>query len=426
MAKLTNAQKNQLIYYKLKGRQYKNEEITPKYLDNLLSSYRELMRPNKTLEKETNDAKLLEQVLNGIKQYQNNYVDSKNYSLEDIVADAALNNLLLNLKEVNPHLFEGAGLITSSTDKVAQGAMLEDFMNEFITTVNAAFQGINFDSGDMIYRTGGMLDAINNKNLIQDIGNDVMQQTIDKFNKVINTAAFKSGKIIDKGGDSTTSRQKYIRKGTFAKVDVTTNQIDSKAIKVDNAGLNYEINITAQATMLEKVVSALSQATFTDKNYLSTKELHLGHTNPVRVFMTVADGDSSYKLYRYARMLNCMANHHGTHNSPELFYRIRAIYELTGGKQKVEQSYLKSSSESMLGDLITGAGRAKYLVVNNPQAGGFLKVIPTAELVKDIEYNLYYNQKLTSGEFLNSAKTGSMSMEQSLYSDISLKFSRIL
>ena len=125
-------------------------------------------------------------------------------------------------------------------------------------------------------------------------------------------------------------------------------------------------------------------------------------------------------------MLNCMANHHGTHNSPELFYRIRAIYELTGGKQKVEQSYLKSNSESMLGDLITGAGRAKYLVVNNPQAGGFLKVIPTAELVKDIEYNLYYNQKLTSGEFLNSAKTGSMSMEQSLYSDISLKFSRIL
>ena len=124
MAKLTNAQKNQLIYYKPKGRQYKNEEITPKYLDNLLSSYRELMRPNKTLEKETNDAKLLEQVLNGIKQYQNNYVDSKNYSLEDIVADAALNNLLLNLKEVNPHLFEGAGLITSSTDKVAQGAML--------------------------------------------------------------------------------------------------------------------------------------------------------------------------------------------------------------------------------------------------------------------------------------------------------------
>ena len=40
-------------------------------------------------------------------------------------------------------------------------------------------------------------------------------------------------------------RQKYIRKGTFAKVDITTNQIDSKAIKVDNAGLNYDITITA-------------------------------------------------------------------------------------------------------------------------------------------------------------------------------------
>lgn len=425
MAKLTNAQKNQLIYYKPKGRQYKNEEITPVYLTNLLNTYRALMQPDKTLEKETGDAALLEQVLNGIKQYQNNQVDSKNYSLEDIVADAALNNLLLNLKEVNPHLFEGAGLITSDTNKAAQGAMLEDFMNEFIATIDAAFQGIDFNSGNMIYRTGGMLDAINNKNLIQDIGNDVMQQTVDKFNKVMNIAAFKSGKIMKEGGSTTSSKQKYTREGSFAKVDVTSNQIDSKAIKVDNAGLNYEINITAQATMLEKVVNALSQATFTDKNYLSTKELHLGHTNPVRVFMTVADGDSSYKLYRYARMLNCMANHHGYHNSPELFYRIRAIYELTGGKQRVEQSYL-SSSQSALGDLITGVGRAKYLVVNNPQAGGFLKVIPTAELVKDIEYNLYYNQKLSSGDFLNSSKTGSMSMEQSLYSDISLKFSRIL
>lgn len=425
MAKLTNAQKNQLIYYKPKGRQYKNEEITPVYLTNLLNTYRALMRPDKTLEKETGDAALLEQVLNGIKQYQNNQVDSKNYSLEDIVADAALNNLLLNLKEVNPHLFEGAGLITSDTNKAAQGAMLEDFMNEFIATVDAAFQGIDFNSGNMIYRTGGMLDAINNKNLIQNIGNDVMQQTVDKFNKVMNIAAFKSGKIMKEGGSTTSSKQKYTREGSFAKVDVTSNQIDSKAIKTDNAGLNYEINITTQATILEKVVSVLSQATFTDKNYLSTKELHLGHTNPLRVFMTVADGDSSYKLYRYARMLNCMANHHGWHNSPELFYRIRAIYELTGGKQRVEQSYL-NSSQSALGDLITGVGRAKYLVVNNPQAGGFLKVIPTAELVKDIEYNLYYNQKLSSGDFLNSSKTGSMSMEQSLYSDISLKFSRIL
>ena len=320
MAKLTNAQKNQLIYYKPKGRQYKNEEITPVYLTNLLNTYRALMRPDKTLEKETGDAALLEQVLNGIKQYQNNQVDSKNYSLEDVVADAALNNLLLNLKEVNPHLFEGAGLITSDTNKAAQGAMLEDFMNEFIATIDAAFQGIDFESDNMIYRTGGMLDAINNKNLIQDIGNDVMQQTINQFNKTIDLAAFKSGKIIKEGGSTTASKQKYTRKNNFAQIDITSNQIDSKAIKIDNAGLNYEINITAQATMLEKVVSALSQATFTDKNYLSTKELHLGHTNPVRVFMTVADGDSSYKLYRYARMLNCMANHHGYHNSPDLFY----------------------------------------------------------------------------------------------------------
>ena len=38
MAKLTNAQKNQLVYYKQKGVSYKNEVNTPTYLNSLLET----------------------------------------------------------------------------------------------------------------------------------------------------------------------------------------------------------------------------------------------------------------------------------------------------------------------------------------------------------------------------------------------------
>ena len=201
--------------------------------------------------------------------------------------------------------------------------------------------------------------------------------------------------------------------------------VGSKMIKTDNVGLDYNITITATSTLLEKVVSALSMATFTDKNYLSTQTLHLGQTNPLRVFMVVANGDSTYKLYRYARMLNCMANHHsksGHEQVPATFYRIRAIYELTGGKQRVGNN--NSFLEDKIADIIQGANRAKYLVVNSPKADGYLRVIPTADIVDTIEYNLYFNRVQSSGDFLVSGNK--MSMEQALYSDISLKFDNII
>ena len=440
MAKqLTNVQKNQLIYYKPAGRQYKNEEATPDYLNKLLNEYRNLMRPKDTLKKEQEDAKLLEDVLNGIKKIQS--YNSQNASgqkpISDIISDLSLAQLLEQLSQVNPNLFKGTGLITSSSDKAYQGKLLEDFMSEFITSIDALFTNQSFNyvnSTNNYHSSGKMLDNINTKNFITDLGDNIINQTfgeVTKFTteKIFNLGSLKSS-TMKNIGKTTEDRQK-------ANIDIPglTQQVmikgkdsynvGSKMIKTDNVGLDYNITITATSTLLEKVVSALSMATFTDKNYLSTQTLHLGQTNPLRVFMVVANGDSTYKLYRYARMLNCMANHHsksGHEQVPATFYRIRAIYELTGGKQRVGNN--NSFLEDKIADIIQGANRAKYLVVNSPKADGYLRVIPTADIVDTIEYSLYFNRVQSSGDFLVSGNK--MSMEQALYSDISLKFDNVI
>ena len=397
------------------------------------------MRPKDTLKKEQEDAKLLEDVLNGIKKIQsyNSQNASDQKGISDIISDLSLAQLLEQLSQVNPNLFKGAGLITSSSDKAYQGKLLEDFMSEFITSIDALFTNQSFNyvnSTNNYHSSGKMLDNINTKNFITDLGDNIINQTfgeVTKFTteKIFNLGSLKSS-TMKNIGKTTEDRQK-------ANIDIPglTQQVmikgkdsynvGSKMIKTDNVGLDYNITITATSTLLEKVVSALSMATFTDKNYLSTQTLHLGQTNPLRVFMVVANGDSTYKLYRYARMLNCMANHHsksGHEQVPATFYRIRAIYELTGGKQRVGNN--NSFLEDKIADIIQGANRAKYLVVNSPKADGYLRVIPTADIVDTIEYNLYFNRVQSSGDFLVSGNK--MSMEQALYSDISLKFDNII
>ena len=183
MAKqLTNVQKNQLIYYKPAGRQYKNEEATPGYLNKLLNEYRNLMRPKDTLKKEQEDAKLLEDVLNGIKKIQsyNSQNASDQKGISDIISDLSLAQLLEQLSQVNPNLFKGAGLITSSSDKAYQGKLLEDFMSEFITSIDALFTNQSFNyvnSTNNYHSSGKMLDNINTKNFITDLGDNIINQT---------------------------------------------------------------------------------------------------------------------------------------------------------------------------------------------------------------------------------------------------------
>jgi hypothetical protein len=59
--------------------------------------------------------------------------------------------------------------------------------------------------------------------------------------------------------------------------------------KIDNVGFTSEFALSVDVTGMDKdIVNALKDATFTDKNYLSTTELKFGQTNPFRVFATVA------------------------------------------------------------------------------------------------------------------------------------------
>ena len=435
MAKLTNAQKNQLVYYKQKGVSYKNEVNTPTYLSSLLEVYRAAARPNGIItNKEVQDAKLLEKVLNGIKQIQNNYTKKMSFSTEslvEIVQDQALAELFNQLYTINPGLFIGGGLIKKGTNSYERGALLENFMNEFITTIDYAFQNMEMPYGPLpqTHRSGQLVDNINMKNLITNIGGEFIDSATKTAINNLSRFIYKVGQEKKDSGSTTTERRKNNLEATTIYTQVKENgrvgAIQGKQIKADNTGLNYNISITATATMLNQVVNALSMATFSDKNYLSTDFIGLGKTNPYRVFLTVADGDTGYKLYRYARMLNCMAKHSklAEHNDvPKIFFRIRAIYELTGAKQQVGNT--KYAYQSVMANFINDIGRTKFLVINNPKKQGFLKVLSTAKLAEDIEMNLYFNKKQGSRSILENDERR-MSMEQALYGPISMNFSKI-
>lgn len=435
MARLTNAQKNQLVYYKQKGASYKNEVNTPTYLNSLLETYRAAARPNNMItNKEVQDAKLLEEVLNGIKQIQNNYNKKMSFTTESlvkIVQDQALAELFNQLYMVNPNLFTNEGLVKKGTNSSERGALLENFMNEFITTIDYAFQNIEMPYGPLpqMHRSGQLVDNVNMKNLIINAGDGVIDSATKTAINYFSRFIYKVGQEKKDSGSTTTERQKNNLKATTIYTQIKENgktgAIQSKQIKTDNTGLNYNISITATATILERVVNALSLATFSDKNYLSNNFIGLGHTNPYRVFLTVADGDTSYKLYRYARMLNCMARHSkmAEHNDvPKMFFRIRAIYELTGAKQRVGNT--KYAYQNVMANFINDIGRTKFLVINNPKKEGFLKVLSTAKLAEDIEMNLYFNKKQGSKSILENDERR-MSMEQALYSPISMNFEKI-
>lgn len=152
--------------------------------------------------------------------------------------------------------------------------------------------------------------------------------------------------------------------------------------KIDISGYTATLTISNQAILspyTKSILNALKNATFTAKNYISTKELKFGQTNPFRVFMTVAPGGSE-SIGRFQRMINCFEEHgNSIHpNGPQLFYRIRAIYELTGiGMQYTNNEFTNK---------IFGNG-AKFLVWNNP-IGDQIYVIPTQKIVDELIENV--------------------------------------
>ena len=208
---VTNVQKNQLIYY---GREHINGDTTTntkEYLEEILNTYRDNMRQlttNSSGIKEDEDAKLLEEVLNQIKDLQGKILVNTNISdddILDIIAQQSYGQLLTQLFTVNPHLFKGLGLVinnknsgkTQGAVNTLQGKILENFMAEFVTTIDSAYQNIQFDimnSTNNYHNTSSKTDNINSRNLfdfaegiinngINQMQNEIARQTFNLTNK---------------------------------------------------------------------------------------------------------------------------------------------------------------------------------------------------------------------------------------------------
>lgn len=145
--------------------------------------------------------------------------------------------------------------------------------------------------------------------------------------------------------------------------------------KIDVVGYTASIKVggsTQLSPYTRSILSALKGATFTAKNYISTRELKFGQTNPFRIFATVAPTGAT-TVARFQRMMHCFESHGYHSEGPVLFYRIKAIYELTG----VGMQY----KNSMFNNIFNGAG-AKFLVWNNPF--GDIYVIPTQRIIDEL------------------------------------------
>lgn len=183
--------------------------------------------------------------------------------------------------------------------------------------------------------------------------------------------------------------------------------------KIDNYGISADIKIEATSQIEKDIIDCLRDATFTDKNYGSNKDILLGQTNPFRVYMTLGNGRQHYN--RWHRMFNCFELHYSTGfkhlEAPSYFYRLRAIYELTGFNMK----YFSSRNQE-LANRLTGAGHAKYLIWNTPGSDS-IRVIPTSLIVANIlNSENFINNNIK--ENLNQAIYGPIYIKQSSLKDI--------
>jgi hypothetical protein len=84
---------------------------------------------------------------------------------------------------------------------------------------------------------------------------------------------------------------------------------------------------------------------------------------------------------RYRRMIRCFENHESYHSmSPTYFYRIRAIYELTGTKMQYTKNAIQNNSA--IKEIANGKA-AKFLIWNNPSSDD-VTVIPTIKIVNSL------------------------------------------
>ncbi len=156
--------------------------------------------------------------------------------------------------------------------------------------------------------------------------------------------------------------------------------------KIDTA-IVMNVTHTIDVGILDDILLLLQDATFSDKGYEETNEIHLGQTNAYRVYMATSQEPASAlgyskRVQRWHRLVRCMELAdsgkvpHPSHETGKYFYELRYMYELTG----VGQQYIVSQFANQL-----GTSGAKYLIFHDyKKGGGSIKVLATSAIIKDM------------------------------------------
>lgn len=344
---------------------------TDRYLYQIYRDVKAEVKQQSDLRTEMSQARKLEAVLTQVKYLQKKYAqtgkvsidDSDNFPFATFWSKAEQIAMMKQLYETNSKLFTKGAFIDTFSGSESQayqlGESLEAGFARFVRTVaaNASNQSYADTKGVIKSKVGGLHTQV--PDLIGET-NEIMKAIFNDCYQQASVAMKQYKKSSELPGNA---------KG-----------MHSVQGKIDNIGLSAEFVASVEVQGMEKdVLMALKDATFTAKNYLSTTELKFGQTNPFRVFATVAPSGES-TAGRYARMLNCFEEHGDVHASaPTTFYRIRAIYELTGARMKYTEKTLISNPA--IRNLLEGQ-IAKFLIWNTPY--GQIHVIPTRKIVDTV------------------------------------------
>lgn len=341
---------------------------TAQYLANIHSSLLAEIR-SKKLEGENAKALRIQTFLRQIKYIQSNglaqngslnLAGDANFPFSPLWSHMSQITLMESLYAANPHIFE-YNLFNKIKDSPGSGvksyklgSYLELGIAQVLNTLESAVTGVSYQT---VKSNNATVKMGTQHTQVPDLINATDEIMKSEFNQVYTASqkALKQYRNDDSGI------------GTF---------MPSVEGKIDIAGYTASLTASGSTTLTpytKSILNALKGATFTAKNYISTQELKFGQTNPFRIFATVAPSGAN-SVGRFQRMVNCFQSHNAYHSdAPITFYRIKAIYELTG----IGMQYTNSVFNTIFG----GSG-AKYLVWNNPV--GEIYVIPTQKIINEL------------------------------------------
>lgn len=329
---------------------------TEKFLSEIYKSIKSEIQQNNNINTEKAKARRIEAFLNLIKYAQaqsQNGLNVNNLPFSKFWSTAEQISLLNKLNEVHPELFTKSVFLNQSSDPNILGRYLEEGLNRTMKTFESTIRTGKYDKG--------MKKGIGAKHAqIPDligISNDYVSYYIkEAYNHARNSLA---------QYNKNPNLSQYI------------NYVPTIQGKIDTVGLSADIQVSMGSNFIEQdLIHALKGATFTAKNYISSNDIKLGQTNPFRIFSVLTYDTGEDASTRYYRMIQCFKSHNNSHSqAPTYFYRLRALYELTGyGLQYVK--------ENVLSQIMQGKTYAKFLVWNNPMGG--LRVISTQSIINKI------------------------------------------